>query len=92
MSANSVAVMPRPRYETWFMEGRLVPNYHYIEIRDDFSDLEEKIRYYVSHPEEAEAIARHAHDWIAQFQDPERELLVSLLVMKKYFELQQPHA
>ena len=28
MSSNSVAVMPRPEFETWFMEGRLIPNYH----------------------------------------------------------------
>lgn len=89
MSSNSVAVMPRPTYETWFMEGRLVPNYHYIEIRDDFSDLEEKIRWYSAHPEEAEAIARHANEWVDQFRDPERELLVSLLVMQKYFEAQR---
>ena len=33
MSSNSVAVMPRPTYETWFMEGRLVPDYHYIRPR-----------------------------------------------------------
>ncbi|MFR9567099.1 MAG: glycosyl transferase family 90, partial [Rikenellaceae bacterium] len=32
MSSNSVAVMPRPTCETWFMEGRLKPNYHYIEV------------------------------------------------------------
>ncbi len=39
MSSNSIAVMPRPTCETWFMEGRLIPNYHYIEIADDFHDL-----------------------------------------------------
>ena len=88
MSSNSVAVMPRPHYETWFMEGRLVPGYHYIEIKDDFSDLEEKLQHYLDHPEEAEAIARHANEWTAQFKDPERETLISLLVMKKYFDLQ----
>ena len=41
MSTNSIAVMPRPRNESWFMEGRLRPGYHYIEVRDDYSDLEE---------------------------------------------------
>lgn len=85
MSSNSCAVMPRPTYETWFMEGRLIPNYHYIEIAPDYSDLEEKIRYYSEHTEQAEAIAHHANAWCAQFQNAERELLISLLVMKKYF-------
>ena len=28
MSSNSLAVMPRPTYETWFMEGTLIPDYH----------------------------------------------------------------
>ena len=30
MSSNSIAVMPRPTCETWYMEGKLIPNYHYI--------------------------------------------------------------
>ena len=33
MSSNSLAVMPRPKYETWFMEGTLVANYHYVMIK-----------------------------------------------------------
>ncbi|KAA6316374.1 hypothetical protein EZS27_033306, partial [termite gut metagenome] len=53
MSSNSLAVMPRPRYETWFMEGRLIPNYHYIEIKADYSDLEDKLTYYIHHIDEA---------------------------------------
>ena len=32
-----VAVMPKPKYESWFMEGKLIPNYHYILIKDDYS-------------------------------------------------------
>ena len=85
MSSNSLAVMPKPKYETWFMEGRLQPNVHYVEIREDYSDLEEKIRYYSEHIEEAEAILKNAHDYVAQFQDKDREELISILVLKKYF-------
>lgn len=86
MSSNSIAVMPRPTCETWFMEGRLVPGYHYIEVRPDFSDLMERLDYYSSHPDEAEAIVRHAHEWVAQFRDSRRERLISLLVLRKYFD------
>ena len=85
MSSNSIAVTPRLTCETWFMEGTLKPDYHYIEVRDDFSDLEERLTYYINHPDEAEAIIRHAHDYVAQFRDQERERLISLLVLKKYF-------
>ncbi|GIR91542.1 MAG: hypothetical protein CM15mP92_0060 [Halieaceae bacterium] len=51
MSSNSVAVMPKPKYESWFMEGKLIPNYHYILIKDDYSDLEEKLNYYKKNTE-----------------------------------------
>ena len=51
MSSNSLAVMPKPVYETWYMEGRLIPNYHYVEIKPDYSDLEERIQYYIDHPD-----------------------------------------
>lgn len=87
MSSNSIAVMTRPTCETWFMEGKLIPDYHYIEIKDDLSDLEEKLTYYINHPQEAEEIVRHAHEYVAQFFDAERERLISLLVMDKYLRL-----
>ena len=41
MSSNSVAVMPKPKFESWFMEGKLIPDHHYIQIKEDYSDLEE---------------------------------------------------
>ena len=91
MSSNSIAVTPRLTCETWFMEGTLRPNYHYIEVKEDFSDLEERLQYYIDHPEEAEAIIRHAHTFVDQFRDKERERLTALLVMKKYFEITNGH-
>lgn len=87
MSSNSVAVMPRPSFETWYMEGQLIPNYHYVEIAPDYHDLIDRINYYEAHPEEAKAIIRHAHEWVAQFRDKKREDLVSLMVLDKYFRL-----
>lgn len=87
MSSNSIAVMPKPTYETWFMEGKLVPNYHYIEVAPDFSNVEERIRYYMDHPEEAEAIIKHAHEYVSQFKDREREDIISYLVLAKYFKI-----
>lgn len=87
MSSNSIAVMTRPTCETWFMEGKLIPDYHYIEIKDDLSDLEEKLTYYINHPAEAEQIVRHAHEYVSQFFDAERERLISLLVMEKYLKM-----
>lgn len=87
MSSRSIAVMPRPNYETWFMEGKLIPNYHYIEIAPDFSDLKEKLSYYSEHVEEAMQIIKNANDYVSQFKDKKREKLISLLVLNKYFIL-----
>lgn len=87
MASNSLCLMTRPEYETWFMEGRLVPGHHYVQLRDDYADIEEKIAYYTEHPDEAESIIRNAKAYVRQFMDREREFLISLLVMDKYFRM-----
>ena len=56
-------------------------------MKPDFSDLEERLTYYIEHPDEAEAIIQHAHDYISQFRDEKREKLISVLVLKKYFDI-----
>lgn len=84
MSSNSIAVMTRPTCETWFMEGSLIPNYHYIEIKEDLSDLHDKLYYYTTNIDESLQIIEHAHEYVTQFMDEERELLIQLLVMDRY--------
>ena len=85
MSSNSLAVMPKPKYETWFMEGRLIPNFHYVEIKDDYSDLIERMNYYIENPAEAEKIIKNANEYISQFKNKKREKIISLMVLQKYF-------
>lgn len=85
MSSNSLAVMPKPKFETWFMEGTLIGNKHYVEIKEDYSDLEDQLTYYINNPREAIAIIREANEYVAQFENQEREDLISLLVLDKYF-------
>ena len=85
MSSQSLAVMPAAKYETWFMEGTLIPNYHYVQIKDDYSDLQERLAYYIDHTEEALEIIKNAHQYIEQFRVKPREDLISLLVLEKYF-------
>jgi len=86
MSSNSLAVSTKPKYETWFMEGTLIGGVHYVEIKDDFSDLDEKINYYSTHIEEAEKIIKNANDYTKQFKNKKREDLISILVLEKYFK------
>jgi hypothetical protein len=85
MSSNSIAVMPKPKYETWFMEGRLIPDFHYIMISDDYTDLEDKIKFYINNEEAAQAIIRNANNYVKQFRNKKQEDMISLLVLSKYF-------
>ena len=87
MASNCVPVMPKPTVEGWLMHSRLIPDIHYIEIEPDFSDVGEKIEYYVNHPAEAEKIAMESKKWAQQFHDSKRERLISLLVVEKYLNL-----
>ena len=86
MSSNSIAVMPKPRIESWFMEGTLIPDYHYIEVKADYSDLIEKLNYYIAHPDEAQAIIEHAHEYVRPFRNRKRELLIARMTAGRYFE------
>lgn len=86
LSSNSLCFMVRPRFETWFMEGRLVPGKHYVLLRDDYADLDEKMAHYSACPEDARTIIRHAKAYVEPFKDIRRERAISLLVLQKYFE------
>jgi hypothetical protein len=92
MSSNSLCLTPRPRYETWFMEGRLVPDHHYVLIADDFRDVEEKIMHYERHPEEALRIIHNANAYVQQFLDGDREALLGHMVVARYFAYCAPPA
>ena len=92
MSSNSVCVMPKPKYETWFMEGKLKPDFHYISIKDDFSDAEDKINFFIKHPNDVKKIIASANDFVNQFKDRRREKLISLLVLDKYFSYSKNHS
>ncbi|HFQ5566668.1 TPA: glycosyl transferase family 90 [Vibrio vulnificus] len=87
MSSNSLVIMSKPKYETWFMEGCLQAGVHYVEVKEDYSDLIEKMDYYLEHEQEALAIIANAHQWVEQFKDLKRERLISLMVADKYFQL-----
>lgn len=89
MSSNSIAVMPRPSCETWFMEGRLRPNYHYIEIKKDYSDLEEQLKFYMNNQNKMAEIVRNANEYTNQFKNKKRERLIALLVMEKFLVMTQ---
>ena len=85
-SSNSLCFMPTPKFETWFMEGKLVPNVHYVHLKDDYSDLLEKMEYYTKHEEKALTIIKNAQAWVTRFQDKKLEKIISLKVLEAYFK------
>lgn len=87
MSSGSLAVMPKPKYETWFMEGTLIPDYHYVCLKDDFSDLNEKLKFYIDHPEKAQQIVKNAQTYVQRFRNQKIEDICSVKVLQKYFTL-----
>jgi len=87
MSSNSVCVMPRPKFETWFMEGRLKAGVHYIEVKNDFSDAEKKILSFLDKPNECLEIIQNANQFVKQFKNHKQERLINLMVLDKYFRL-----
>ena len=43
MASNSVVIMPLPRVESYFGEGQLIPNIHFVPVKHDFSNLVDQI-------------------------------------------------
>lgn len=90
MSSNSLCFSQRLRYETWYMEGLLQPGVHYVQIAEDFSDVEEKIDYYERHPDEAERIIANANAYTQRFMNRQTEELLSYMVVERYLQLCRP--
>ena len=62
--SQSVVLMPRPTITSWAMEELLEPWMHYVPLKDDLSDVEEKIRWVIEHDKEANTISKQATQWI----------------------------
>ena len=68
------------------MESTLIPNYHYVLLKDDFSDLEEKILLCNNHPNECKQIIRNANEYMQQFSNEELEQRIEDAVIQEYFK------
>lgn len=84
LQSNSLCIMPKPRFETWFCEGWLEAGKHYVAIRDDFSDLEQQMQFYIQHPDKAERIIKNAKEFAKPYQNRKLEQAISTMVVMKY--------
>ena len=87
LNSNSVVFMPKPRVTSWLMETTLVPNKHYILLKDDFSDLYEKLQWCNSNQDKCIEIVKNANEFMKQFSNEANEQKLEIEVLNKYFEL-----
>jgi hypothetical protein len=86
MNSNSLVFMPKPKMVSWFMEDHLLPFVHYIEIDDDFHDLEEKYNWCMNHLSDCETIIKNANQYVQQFLNQDTEQYITTQVVKTYFD------
>ena len=87
LNSNSLVLMPKPRVTSWLMETTLVPNYHYILLKDDFSDLEEKLNWCNTNQDKCKEIVKNANSFMKQFSNKENEQKIEEEVIKRYFKI-----
>jgi hypothetical protein len=87
LNSNSVVFMAKPRVTSWLMETTLVPDYHYVLLKDDFSDLLEKIEWCNNNQNKCIEIIKNANNFMSQFADNKTEMEIESTVLKQYFLL-----
>ena len=86
LASNSVVFMAKPCVESWLMESKLIPNYHYILLKDDYSDLIEKINWCNKNPKICINIIKNANNYMKQFKNERIENLLEKTVINIYFK------
>ena len=86
LNSNSLVMMAKPRCTSWLMETTLIPNYHYVLLKDDFSDLEEKVLLCNKHQKECKQIINNANVYMKQFSNQELEQRIENAVIQEYFK------
>lgn len=84
LSSNSVPIMPRPDWHSWIVESRLEPNVHYLELNDDFSNLNELLAWAEENDKACEQIAINGKNYISQFLNIDNDLPVQKLLLEEY--------
>lgn len=84
--SNSVLFMPKPTIESWIMETHLVPYSHYIPIKDDFSDLEEKIEWCNKNQKKCLKIIKNAKKYIKIFLNEKNENKIMKSIVEDYLK------
>lgn len=82
--SNSLVLMPKPAIVSWFMETDLKEYVHYVPLKNDFSDLEEKFEWCKNNQRECKKIINNSTNYVKCFCDPKREQKLIYDVIQKY--------
>ena len=84
MASNSLCIMPKPKTESWLMEGLLIPWVHYVPIKDTYEDLPKIYTWCIENPEICKKIVNNCNSFINRFMDGENEFNIIDNVLDKY--------
>jgi len=85
LNSNSLILMPKPTVSSWLMETTLIPNYHYVLLDDDFTDLQEKLIWCENNQQKCKEIIKNANNYMKQFADEKYEQFLEKCVIEEYF-------
>lgn len=84
LASSSLIFMCKPTVASWFMEDTLIPFKHYILLRDDFSDIEQKFLWAENNPEKCITIIENAHRFVSPFLNIKNEKFLMTQVVQWY--------
>ena len=73
LASGSVVLMKKPVYESWLMEGRLIPYVHYVPLKDDYSDFEEILNWCKNNDSKCKEISSNAFNYMLEFNNLQNE-------------------
>lgn len=80
---NSVVFMPDSPWMQWYHPA-LKPYIHYIPVKEDLSDLIEKLQWAVEHDQESEIIARNARQFAQNYLTEDANLIYIYFLFKSF--------
>jgi hypothetical protein len=84
LNSNSVVFMAKPTCVSWLMEDQLIPNHHYVLVKDDFSDLYDRYKWCEDHPSECRRIIKNANCFMRMFRNIQNEQHIERQVLNRY--------
>ena len=72
------------------MENQLKPNVHYVEVSNDWGDLDEKVEWCNNNQDSCLEIINNAQAYMERFKDIRKEKKIERRVLRRYFEILYP--